>query len=562
MKREKALDSAATPRCGYPLYRRRIRMKMASYLTVLLAAVSFLPQVSGGVQILSKEALGDREVMIAPDYSRDKVVDRVTCDFEQSLDLSAAWGLTFEFRTDDISAFSGFVLLLRTGGRRRPAGWYVYRPHPEEVGENGWLRMTLEREPASTSGAPEGLDRISCIRFTGYLVGDRRPKEVRFRDFRVLYAKPKEKSADAHARAADQVRAIPPKAGERRLAWTRVELHGGEVPDWDALAARAKRVGITDLIPLLSWNGGAYFPSAVTGYRKELVEKHGDQLEKCLAACRRHGVKCHARKVNWRICGSKEFLERMRAEGRLQRVVAKSANGRAAGARSAGRRLVDGEWLCPGDPRNRKLEVDAMVELAAKGLDGIHYDYIRYEGYSGCYCDGCKARFEARIGRKVERWPDDVGSSNAPLVKEWDAYRRETISAVVEEVARRVHRDFPKVEISAAVQRFKPGLEPNAQDWSRWCRERWLDFVCPMDYTNLSVFLENTARPQKKVMDDTGVPIYPGIGLCSSSSKLTPLAAARQIELLRNMGFPGYTFFSFRADTYPDFECLAEGPCR
>ena len=531
-------------------------MKTASYLIGLLAAVSFLPKANGGVHIVAKETLGEREVLIAPDYSRDKIVDRVTCDFEQPLDLSAAWGITFEFRTDDISAFSGFVLLLRTGGRKKPTGWYVYRPHPVSEGEGGWLRMTLARKPASTLDAPEGFDRITCIRFTGYFADERRPKEVGFRDFRVLHDSPKSELADVHARTAataDLTRAMPSKAGERRLAWTHVETHGGEAPDWDAVVAHAKRVGITDLIPLLSWNGGAYFPSAVTGYRKELVEKHGDQLEKCLAACRRHGVKCHVWKVNWQIRGSKEMLERMRAEKRLQLV---RKDGRPE------KPLERSVWLCPGDPRNLKLESDAMFELAGKGVDGIHFDYIRYNGRTGCFCSGCRERFERRIGRKVENWPEDVELKTAPLAQEWDAYRKETISALVEDVAKRVRKAYPNIEISAAVQSYNPEDMPNAQDWPRWCRERWLDFVCPMDYTPLSVLLGNKARPQKKVMDATGVPVYPGIGIYSGRSRLDALAAARQIELLRSMGFPGYTFFSFRADTYPEFDVLAEGPLR
>ena len=62
--------------------------------------------------------------------------------------------------------------------------------------------------------------------------------------------------------------------------------------------------------------------------------------------------------------------------------------------------------------------------------------------------------------------------------------------------------------------------------------------------------------------DPDGAPVYPGIGIYSGRSRLDALAAARQIELLRSMGFQGYTFFSFRADTYPEFDVLAQGPMR
>ena len=530
-------------------------MKTASCFLGLLAVVAFLPQANGGVHTRSQETLGAREVRIVPDYSRDKVIDRVVCDFEQPIDLSKAWGFTFEVTTDDIMAFSSFVVLLRTGNRSKPAGWYVYRPRLFSESGDGWFVMTLARQPASTVDSPEGFDKISCFRFTGYLQGNARPKDVRFRGFRLLDAAPRD--VDVHVRTADsldKVRAIPPKPGERRLAWTHVETHGGEVPDWEAVATRAKRDGITDLIPLLSWNGGAYFPSAVTGYRKELVAKHGDQREKCLAACRRAGVKCHVWKVNYQIRGSKEMLAQMRAEKRLQLI-------RPGGDMK--KPLEVGVWLCPSDPRNLKLESDAMFELAGKGVDGIHFDYIRYNGRTGCFCDGCRERFERKLGRKVANWPADVEAADAPLVKEWDAFRCANISALVEDVAKRVRAAYPKIEISAAVQRYDPAVTPpNAQDWPRWCREKWVDFVCPMDYTNLKVFLGNITRAQKPVMDATGVPIYPGIGVYSGRSRLDAFAAAAQITLLRELGFTGYTFFSFRADTYPEFDALVLGPMR
>lgn len=529
-------------------------MDMRSALRAGLFAAAFLPLAASGVHITSKEAFGEGEAVFALDFSADKVADRATVDFGQTLDLRKAWGFTFEIGTDDISAFRSFVVLLRTGGRSKPTGWYVYRPQPLDEDVDGWMRMTLHRKPASILDSPEGFDRITCIRFTGYLQKGCRPKELRFRGFKVLRDAPK--GADVHERTAaalDRVRAMPPKAGERRLAWTHVETHGAATPDWEAVAARAKRDGITDLIPLMSWNGSAYFPSAVTGYRKELVAKHGDQLEKCLAACRRHGLKCHVWKVNWQVRGSDEMLAKMRAEKRLQ-LVRQDGN--------ASRPLVESVWLCPGDERNRKLESDAMFELAGKGVDGIHFDYIRYNGYTGCFCDGCRERFERRIGRKVDNWPADVELKDAPLSAEWDAYRRSNLNALVEDVAKRVRSAYPKVEISAAVQSYDPGNTPNAQDWPRWCRERWVDFVCPMDYTNLSVFLGNMARLQKPVMDATGVPVYPGIGIYSGRSRLDAASAARQIALLREMGFTGYTFFSFRADTYPEFDALAQGPMR
>ena len=44
------------------------------------------------------------------------------------------------------------------------------------------------------------------------------------------------------------------------------------------------------------------------------------------------------------------------------------------------------------------MVTDAMCELARMGVDGIHFDYIRYPDSGHCFCSGCRARFEAFAG--------------------------------------------------------------------------------------------------------------------------------------------------------------------
>ncbi|GAH52104.1 unnamed protein product, partial [marine sediment metagenome] len=76
----------------------------------------------------------------------------------------------------------------------------------------------------------------------------------------------------------------------------------------------------------------------------------------------------------------KEFKVRMKAQGRTQVNYNGSSNDR---------------WLCPSHPDNRKLEIESMLEVARKyDVDGLHFDYIRYPGKEGCFCKGCRLRFE------------------------------------------------------------------------------------------------------------------------------------------------------------------------
>ncbi|NLS96469.1 MAG: family 10 glycosylhydrolase [Planctomycetaceae bacterium] len=67
--------------------------------------------------------------------------------------------------------------------------------------------------------------------------------------------------------------------------------------------------------------------------------------------------------------------------------------------------LVEGEeaggrlWYDFGKPAVRKFQSDLMIEaLTRYDLDGIHFDYIRYDGSAICYCKHCQAEFAAQYG--------------------------------------------------------------------------------------------------------------------------------------------------------------------
>ena len=88
--------------------------------------------------------------------------------------------------------------------------------------------------------------------------------------------------------------------------------------DWDAAIRRLAENGFTAILPNMLWGGVAFYPSAVLPVAPEVATR-GDQIAQCLAACRKHGVQIHVWKVNWNLGSApKEFVERMRREGRLQ----------------------------------------------------------------------------------------------------------------------------------------------------------------------------------------------------------------------------------------------------
>lgn len=62
-------------------------------------------------------------------------------------------------------------------------------------------------------------------------------------------------------------------------------------------------------------------------------------------------------------------------------------------------RKMNPPWYDLGKPEVRAFEREVMLEcLRNYDVDGIHFDYIRYNGRGMCYCDTCQSEVERRYG--------------------------------------------------------------------------------------------------------------------------------------------------------------------
>ncbi len=324
-------------------------------------------------------------------------------------------------------------------------------------------------------------------------------------------------------------RAQKPLPNEHRAFWCH-SAFGPAGMEWKESIKILAENGFTAILPNMLWGGAAFYESNVLPVAPDVKEK-GDQIAKCLAACKACGVECHVWKVNWNMGWRtpKEFAERMKREGRTQVSFRGEPHDR---------------WLCPSHPENQRLEIESMVEVATKyDVHGVHFDYIRYPGREYCFCAGCRERFEKVIGRKVENWPRDV-REDADLNRKWLAFRRAQITGVVEAVSRRLRKERPKCKISAAVFRNWPAdRDTIGQDWKVWCDRGYLDFVCPMDYTPHDLEFENKVEAQLKWAGK--VPCYPGIGLSVWPVKCNINRLIDQITITRKHKTGGFTIFQF-----------------
>jgi uncharacterized lipoprotein YddW (UPF0748 family) len=327
------------------------------------------------------------------------------------------------------------------------------------------------------------------------------------------------------------LRGQPSRRREARAVWNHSGT-GAYPGDWERSARELARNGLNMIFPNMLWGGLAHYPSDVLP-RSEIFRKYGDQIAQCLAAARRHGLEVHVWKVHFNLSGAPpEFVARMRRERRTQ----VSRQGRPV------------DWLCPSHPENRRLEVASMVEVARRyAVDGLQLDYIRYPDGQCCYCDGCRQRFEADSGRPVRQWPADCATG--PRKDEYNDWRVRQITLLVADIHREVKRVRPGLKLSAAVWGGYPDCRQwVAQDWPAWIRAGYLDFVCPMDYTDDPREFADWVRQQMKLVGGR-IPVYAGIGATASSSALSADGVAGQVDIARGLGAGGFSIFNFEHGT-------------
>ena len=340
---------------------------------------------------------------------------------------------------------------------------------------------------------------------------------------RELCAQAQEHAVEALCRLA-----LPGPADEQRAFWCH-SAFGLPDKNWDESIKFLAENGFNAILGNFLWAGVAFYPSGVLPTYPELATR-GDQLRQCLDACKKYGVKCHVWAVAWNMgwLRDKEFARRLNDEHRTQ----VSYSGKP-----------EPEWLCPSNPENFRMISAAMLEVARNYHDiaGLHFDYIRYPGREHCFCDGCRRHFEARIGHPVENWPADTRDI---LKEEWLQFRCDQISALVKFVHDEAKKVNPALEISAAVFRnYQLVRENNGQDWEAWCREGWLDFVCPMDYTQSLETFRGFIRRQLEWTH--GVRLCPGVGLSLWKHSSRPLTMIEQLSAVRHFNLPGFTVFNF-----------------
>jgi uncharacterized lipoprotein YddW (UPF0748 family) len=221
----------------------------------------------------------------------------------------------------------------------------------------------------------------------------------------------------------------------------------------------------------------------------------------------------------------------------------------------------------PGHPGVQQHTFNVAMDLIARyDVDGLNFDYVRYDGPTWGYNDVAVARFNARFGR---------AGLPASTDAEWKQFRRDQVTALVRKVYLSTLALKPHVKISADTITWAPGVTTTAQwpstaayaavlqDWRAWMEEGILDLNLPMAYfnqagqyagawTNWNTFTKDHRYGRHAA-------IGPGLYLNSLSNALVQMRFTRQPSPAGNFaeGVCGYSYAVPTSDGTPRATFLA-----
>ncbi len=316
---------------------------------------------------------------------------------------------------------------------------------------------------------------------------------------------------------------------EGRGLWNHSGL-GAYPGDWERSIKELAEAGINMILPNMAWAGVAHYNSNVLPH-SDKFKQYGDQITQCVAAAHKHDMEVHIWKITWNLEGApKEFVEKMQKEERTQ-------------VSDKGDTI---NWLCPSHPENVKLELNTIMEIVRNyDVDGIHLDYIRYPGSHACFCQECKKRFTLATRQVINDFPASVLPKSGEHGQAYIEWRAQQITRLVRLIHKSARQIKPDIKISTAVFGGYPSCVTSiGQDWIAWAKAGYVDFVCPMNYTEDSKYFTDLLENQLALMPKD-VAIYPGIGATASNSLLTSDAVIGQIHLARFLGASGWTIFDY-----------------
>ncbi len=203
-------------------------------------------------------------------------------------------------------------------------------------------------------------------------------------------------------------------------------------------------------------------------------------------------------------------------------------------------------------PAVRDYLVEVFRDLAARyDIDGLHMDYIRFPNEP--VIRGEQIPDYPRDPRTLELFHQATGRTPDDDPEAWNQWRTEQVTLLVSEIRDMLRRTRPDAALTAAVGPLRENALRHFQDGRTWMRERLVDGLFLMNYTDDPEQFQKRLEPwlaehaDQPGAGDDRVVLVPGLWFGRHPGKTPEEAAAAvraQIDLARsNLG--NFCVFSY-----------------
>ena len=224
---------------------------------------------------------------------------------------------------------------------------------------------------------------------------------------------------------------------------------------------------------------------------------------------------------------------------------------------------VEGIYASPILPEAAQYTEAIVRDLTRRyGLDGVHFDYVRYPNdrfdYSRAAIREFRKSVRPRLSEATRRTLDAEEAVNLfaypdGLQDEWRSFRVARMTALMARLGAAVKAERPTALVTvAAAPDVRDAYDRKMQDWRAWLADGLIDAICPMAYTTEPArFAEQIAAAR----DAAGArAVWAGIG----AYRLTPKETIEHIQIARRLGTTGVILFSYDSimdarHTAPDY---------
>lgn len=213
-------------------------------------------------------------------------------------------------------------------------------------------------------------------------------------------------------------------------------------------------------------------------------------------------------------------------------------------------------FFSPSSPQARELIAGLLKYMAQNyNIDGLLMDYIRFDETNNEDVLS-KKYFRLYYMQKYGLEPPYKIDRKDPLFVEWQLWRENQVTEMVKLVNRELHKVRPKLPIGVAIFRTEgEGRLLKMQDWRLWASNQYIDYVCPMLYTNETYDLDNWLDSETD-RDTRNDYLYPSLGAHKFS---TTDDLFEQYGILTKRLVPGINIFALTHYSRSNFPDLSKG---